>query len=80
MSNPIPSAVDIRAQLAALALDQLDLLAKLSGVPVSTLVKIRYAQTLNPGIETVRKFAPHLAAIQAATHHTTPTSAPEAAT
>jgi hypothetical protein len=61
MSTPIPSAVDIRASLAALSLDQLDRLAELSGVPLPTLSKIRYGQTLNPGIETVRRFVPHIA-------------------
>jgi len=60
MSTPIPSAVDIRASLAALSLDQLDRLAELSGVPLPTLSKIRYGQTLNPGIETVRRFMPHV--------------------
>lgn len=61
MTTPIPSAVDIRASLAALSLDQLDQLAELSGVPLPTLRKIRYGQTLNPGIETVRRFVPHIA-------------------
>ena len=44
----------------ALSLTELDRLAGLSGVPLSTLTKIRYGQTANPGIETVRLFMPHL--------------------
>jgi len=47
----------------ALSLTELDRLAGLSGVPLSTLTKIRYGQTVNPGIETVRLFMPHLPAL-----------------
>ena len=63
MTTAIPSAGDIRARLSALSLDQLDQLAKLSGVPLPTLSKIRYGQTLNPGIETVRQFAQHIGSV-----------------
>lgn len=62
MNMNIPSAEAIRASLEALTLRQIDRLAELSGVPRPTLHKIRYGQTPNPGIETVRKFAPHLSA------------------
>ncbi|MCB1891961.1 MAG: hypothetical protein KDF48_07075 [Rhodocyclaceae bacterium] len=37
---------------------QLDALATLSGVPVTTLVKIRNGQTADPRIDTVRAFWP----------------------
>jgi hypothetical protein len=61
MQPPIPSAEEIRAALAPLTLKQLDYLADLSGVPVTTIYKIKLAETANPGIETVRKFLPHVA-------------------
>jgi hypothetical protein len=61
----IPSVDEIRGSLLALSLDQLVRLGELSGVPLPTLSKIRYGQTLNPGIETVRRFAPHIAGLSA---------------
>ena len=61
MQPLIPSAEEIRAALAPLTLKQLDYLADLSGVPVTTIYKIKLAETANPGIETVRKFLPHVA-------------------
>lgn len=60
MDTIIPSTDQIRAQLSALSLAQVERLAEASGVPQSTLIKIRYGQTANPGIETVRLFLPHL--------------------
>ena len=63
MTTPFPSVVDIRARLVALPMAQLSKLAGLSGVPLPTLTKIRYGQTLNPGVETVRSFMPHLDAL-----------------
>jgi len=66
MNTSIPSVGDIQARLAALPLAQLGRLAELSGVPLPTLTKIRYGQTVNPGIETVRLFMPHLAAVNGA--------------
>lgn len=41
---------------------QLEKLAELSGVPMTTIYKIKLGDTENPGLETVRKFAPHIAA------------------
>lgn len=58
----IPAVSDLSAELRALNLKQIDALAALSGVPAPTLVKIRNGHTLNPGLETVRKFLPHLGA------------------
>lgn len=63
METSIPSVEWIRAQLAALTLAQLELVGEQSGVPQSTLMKIRYGQTSNPGIETVRLFLPHLVSV-----------------
>lgn len=65
MSTTIPSIGEIRARLAAIPLSELDRIADLSGVPLPTLTKIRYGQTANPGIETVRLFIPHLPAASA---------------
>lgn len=65
MQTSIPSAEDVQAALATLTLKQLDRLAELSGVPASTIYKIKLANTTNPGIETVRKFMPHVAAAAA---------------
>lgn len=65
MNAPIPSAEQVRAALAPLTLKQLDALAALSGVPAPTIYKIRIGQTENPGIETVGKFMPHIAAVVA---------------
>ena len=66
MELTIPSAEQVRAQLAPLTLKQLDRLAELSGVPATTIYKIKRGETDNPGLETVGKFAPHIAAAQQA--------------
>lgn len=60
MKTLFPSAIDIRASLLALNMEQIARLAKASGVPATTLMKIRYNQTKNPGIDTVRRFFPHI--------------------
>lgn len=61
MSNEtIPSAADIARGLKRLNLAQLHALAKASSVPFATLSKVRSGETMNPGIETVRKFLPHI--------------------
>ncbi len=65
MNLDIPSAETVREALAGLTLKQLEKLSELSGVPMTTIYKIRLGNTENPGIETVRQFAPHIA--QAAT-------------
>ena len=60
MDAPIPSADKVREMLKTLKLDGLERLGALSGVPVSTLYRIRSGTTPNPGIETVRKFMLHI--------------------
>lgn len=62
MAESIPSVADIKAALTPLTLRQLNRLSELSGVPATTISKIRRGETGNPGIETVRLFAPHIAA------------------
>lgn len=52
----------MRAALASLTLKQLERLATLSGVPMTTIYKIKRGETENPGIETIRSFAPHIRA------------------
>jgi hypothetical protein len=61
MEQPIPSAEEIRAVLAPLSMKQLDELGRLSGVPATTIYKIKRGETENPGVETLRKFMPFVA-------------------
>lgn len=68
----IPSAEAVRVALAPLTLKHLDTLAGLSGVPASTIYKIKRGETENPGIETLRKFVPHIAAALNAAPASTP--------
>jgi hypothetical protein len=65
MSIEIPPIAEIRAALQPLTLKQLDALETLSGVPATTIAKIRRGETTNPGTETCRKFLPHIAAARA---------------
>jgi predicted transcriptional regulator len=58
MEQPLLSAEQVQAALAPLTLKQMDRLAELSGVPATTIYKIKRGETANPGIETVRKFMP----------------------
>jgi predicted transcriptional regulator len=55
MDAPFPSAADVRAALDGLTLRQIDELAGLSGVPPTTIYKIKRGETENPGIDTCRK-------------------------
>ena len=59
--DAMPSAEQVRALLAPLTLKQLDALGELSGVPPTTIYKIKRGETANPGIETVRQFFPFIA-------------------
>jgi transcriptional regulator with XRE-family HTH domain len=70
MNTVIPSVEDVRRRLELLKDGGINEVARLSGVPVSTLWKIRCGATPNPGFETVRKFLPFLVA--------TPTPTPAA--
>lgn len=60
MNSTIPSAEAVRAALAPLSLKQLEKLAELSGVPFTTIYKVKRGETKNPGIETLRQFMPHV--------------------
>jgi hypothetical protein len=57
-----PSIEEIQAALWPLTTAQLMWLAAKCGVGFSTLVKIRLGFILNPRIETVRAFSPHIKA------------------
>ena len=63
MNTTIPSALEVRAKLEPMGNDQLQKLAQLSGVPFTTLWKLRSGETANPRIDTVRQFLPHVAAV-----------------
>ncbi len=65
MQHTITSAESIRNSLKALGHAGLKDLARLSGVPFTTLWKISDGTTKNPGIETVRQFMPHIQAVAA---------------
>ncbi len=62
MIDSIPGVEEVRVALGPLTMRQLVRLSALSGVPVATIYKVKLGETLNPGIETVRKFAPHIGA------------------
>jgi predicted transcriptional regulator len=61
-SKRIPSISDVQAALSHLNTGQLTRLSELSGVPFTTIYKIKRGEVRNPGIGTVRKFAPHIEA------------------
>lgn len=56
MNSALPSIEDVRIRLQGLKHGEISAVAKQSGVPSSTLWKIRIGATPNPGLETVRKF------------------------
>jgi predicted transcriptional regulator len=58
MESPIPSAEEVRSMLDGLTLKQMEDVALRSGVPFSTIYKIKRGETRNPGIETLRQFLP----------------------
>jgi predicted transcriptional regulator len=60
MNEQIPSSEQVRAALAPLSMRQIEVLARLSGVPATTIYKVKRGETENPGIETVRRFVPHI--------------------
>ena len=56
MDSVIPSASEVSAALKSLTHAQMRQLAAESGVPFTTLWKVRAEETTNPGIDTVNKF------------------------
>jgi transcriptional regulator with XRE-family HTH domain len=59
-TTKLPSASEVREALLQLGPAQMQTLANLSGVSLTTLMRIQTGATPNPGIETVRKFLPHI--------------------
>ena len=62
MNSSIPSAEQVRERLSGLDLAAVRELSDRSGVPYTTLWKMRSGETKNPGIETVRKVYEHFPA------------------
>lgn len=62
MTANFPSISLVRARLALMTHAEVQSLSKASGVPFTTLWKIRTGETTNPGIETVRQFYEHITA------------------
>jgi predicted transcriptional regulator len=60
MADQIPSLQTIRERMKDMGHAEVQALAKKSGVPFTTLWKIKVGPTANPGVETVRKFWPLL--------------------
>jgi hypothetical protein len=60
MRLQLSSTEQIRAELAKLDPHQIDALARLARTPRSTILKIRYGQTKNPGLETCRAIVPYI--------------------
>ena len=63
MDSTFPGIEEVREALSPLSLSQREALAKLSGVPFTTIYKIKRGETRNPGIETVGQFMPHVASV-----------------
>lgn len=64
MDPTLPSAAEVKARLHPLTNEQLQALADASGVPFTTLWKIRAGETANPRLDTVRQFLPHVAGLE----------------
>lgn len=64
--NEIPTMDAVRAALAPLTLRELEELAEASGVPFTTIYKIKRGETANPGLDTVRQFLPLASSMVAA--------------
>ncbi len=62
MDVTIPSPEEVAAALAPLGHAQMQELARLSGVPFTTLWKIKTRTTKDPGVSTVRDLWPHVEA------------------
>lgn len=66
MNKLMPSAKDIQLKLSEMPTERLRVIAEASGVPFTTLWKIKTGETANPGIETVRRFFPLMDECEAA--------------
>ena len=66
MNTKIPPVSEIKQRLESLSHADIQALSKFSEVPFTTLWKIRAGETVNPGIETVRKFSAHFKSVRKA--------------
>jgi transcriptional regulator with XRE-family HTH domain len=66
MDTSIPSSADVRQRLLPLRHAQLQALARASGVPFTTLWKVRSGETQNPGLDTARSLLAALHMIESA--------------
>ena len=81
MSSNIPTTDEVRAALESLGHAQLQRLAALSNVSLTTLWNIRAGQRPNPGIKTVADFMAHIEEARATTElPAAPTATPSEAT
>lgn len=60
MKTHIPALAEVVDRLKSLSETEISSLSSKSGVSRSTLWKIRYGITQNPGVETFRKIVAHL--------------------
>lgn len=67
MNLTMPDMNAVRKHLLELNQHQIGLLSELSGVGISTIEKIRYGNTLNPGVETVGKLLEKSLEVRAST-------------
>jgi hypothetical protein len=63
MTIVLPTMQEVRAALAPLTMRQIDRLEALSGVPAPTIYKIKLGTTENPGVDTLRRFMPHVSVV-----------------
>lgn len=64
MNNVIPTANEVRNRLRAIPLARMRAISEKVGVPFPTLMKIRYGETVNPQLDTVRLIWPELASVE----------------
>lgn len=67
MNLTMPNMNAVRERLLMLNQHQIGLLSDLSGVGISTIEKIRYGNTMNPGVETVAKILEQLTVVMDST-------------
>lgn len=72
MNSTFITPEQLRAALQRLTLEQVRWLSVASSVSLHTLIKIRHGVTEDPGLKTVAKLLPHMAAAAA---HVAPASA-----
>lgn len=77
MDTVIPASNEVRVKLARLGHAQTLELSRISGVPFTTLWKIRTGETENPRLDTVRQFWPYVDAASSEQQQPQPSAAQE---